>query len=149
MLANADLIEARDLELLAERNQLTVEATLTALPSWTWQKLDQETRATIEMYEKAASDALATIDASDTGPLSDRLANARDKLAAARAAEQALADRVKSHLATVEQFNTAIDKLRAGTTDIRSLTEVPAAVKTLVENAKASDNSRGLQLELL
>src|SRR5688572_25320937 len=32
MLANADVIEARDLELLAERNQLTVEATLTALP---------------------------------------------------------------------------------------------------------------------
>ena len=149
MLANADLLESRDLQLLAERNGITVETTLTALPSWTWQQLGEQARATTALYESAATEALATIDAADTGSLSSRLIAAREKLAAARAAEETLEARVKARLATVEQFNTAIDRLRAGTADFKSLRDVPAALSTLVENAKAADNARGLQLELL
>jgi hypothetical protein len=146
MLANADRIEARDLALLAERNQLTVQTTLTALPSWTWLRLGEQARATQAAYDDAARQALATIAGSDAAlpSLQGQLTNARARQVEARNAERALAEKEMAQLATTKQFNDAIDALRSG-----KVAAVTPSVKTLLDNFKAADNARGAQLSLL
>jgi hypothetical protein len=146
MLANADRIEARDLTLLAERNELTVETTLTALPSWTWRRLGEQARTSLTAYEDAAREALATIAGSQAAlpSLQAQLTDARGRQVAARAEERALAEKERTQLATTKQFNDAIEALSAG-----KVREVAPSVKTLLDNLKAADNARGAELTLL
>ena len=146
MLTNADRIEARDLALLAERNGLTAQTTLTALPSWTWRRLGEQARLTLTAYEEAARQALATIAGSQAAlpSLQVQLTDARARQVAARADERALAEKEQSQLATTKQFNDAIDALRTG-----KVREVAPSVKVLLDNLKAAENARGAQLGLL
>ena len=146
MLTNADRIEARDLTLLAERNQLTVETTLTALPNWTWRHLGEQAGRTQTTYEEAARQALATISGSEAAlpSLQAQLTSARAKQAEARKAERALVEKETAQLATTKQFNDAIDALRSG-----KVSTITPSVKMLLDNLKAADNARGAQLSLL
>ena len=146
MLANADRIEARDITLLAERNQLTVETTLSALPAWTWRTLGEQARKTQTAYDDAARQALAMIAGSEAAlpTLQAQLTGARARQSEARKAERALEEKETAQLATVKQFNDAIEAIRSG-----KAAAIAPSVKTLLDNFKAADNARGAQMSLL
>jgi hypothetical protein len=81
MLANLDAADQRDFALLARRNQARLEATLTALPDWTWRRFAEEVPRAAPQYdavEETKSDGTALEAARE------KLAEFRRAVAAAR-----------------------------------------------------------------
>ena len=156
MLANVDVADAHDLRLIEQRNEQTVEAAITSLPSWTWSRLGDEITRAEQRYETAAASALATI--TDRGgrvpSLQQSVEESRQRSREASARLQEAEGRLAGRLATVAQFRKAIEALLAagdvsGIRDLDKLSDLPQSLKTLLDNARASGNATGLQLTLL
>ena len=156
MLANVDVADAHDLRLIEQRNEQTVEAAITTLPSWTWSRLGEEIARAEQRYETAAASALAIITDEDgrLPSVQQTLEEARQLSRDASARLQEAEGRLAGRLATVAQFRKAIEALLAagdlsGIRDFEKLSDLPQSLKTLLDNARASGNATGLQLTLL
>lgn len=156
MVANVDAADASDLRLLEQRNEQTVESAVTSLPSWTWSQFGLEITRAEQRYEAAATAALETIAAASgrLPSLQEAVDHTRQRSREASGRLTEAEGRLAGRLATVAQFRKAVDALLAAkdlsdVRELQKLTDLPASLRTLLDNARASGNATGLQLTLL